>query len=191
MGGSYMSVLLTEGTKRIVELDKSNLTRIDNYRQTVYNQYKTGSAGLISTTTGYPLWANYNVASGLTVDMGALTWHCNYPGTTQEVLVTVTGTMNTLTSGEYMYGVNRLNGILQSNRSTSFRLYYLTDTGTEYTLMSTNLYGLQGNIRVIEGVYLMTIELCINIDTINAAVWSDEFVLPNLNLTVLTGRYAG
>lgn len=77
MGGDLDMVLSENGTKRIIQLDKNELVRVDNYRQSVYNKYSSVSNEHISTVSGQPILqyfaksASFNLPQDLT-----WTWYC-------------------------------------------------------------------------------------------------------------------
>lgn len=183
-------VLSENGTKRIIQLDKNGLVAADNYRKSVYNKYSSLGGEHISTTGGELIWCNHGTIS-TTLDstiLNSIVWHHVAPTVPYETFLKVTLPASmTLTSGTYLYGTGTAYGMLESRQGISFMVYYFDEQGTEYTLGSTTFRGLQGRLRDNNK---FEFQLAIFMDRLNFSIWSDEFILPNLNLAVSKGRYA-
>lgn len=183
-------VLSENGTKRIIQLDKNGLVTADNYRKSVYNKYSSLGSEHISTTGGELIWCNYGTIS-TTLDstfLNSIVWHHTAPTVPYETFLKVTLPASmTLTSGNYLYGTGTAYGTLQSRQSIGFQVYYVDEQGSEYTLGYTTFYGLQGRLRDNNK---FEFQISIFVSNLNFSIWSDEFILPNLNLVVNRGRYA-
>lgn len=183
-------VLSENGTKRILQLDKNELVKVDNYRQSVYSKYSSLSNAHISTTSGELIWCNYG-SINVTLDsnlLNSIVWHHSAPTIAYETYLNVTLPESmVLTSGNYLYGTGTAFGMLSSTGGTTFEVYYYTEAGTRQTLGMTTFYGLQGTLR---NGNIFAFQMGIFIATLNLSIWSDEFILPDLGLTVNKGRYA-
>lgn len=183
-------VLSENGTKRIIQLDKNELVKVDNYRQSVYNKYSSLSNAHISTTSGELIWCNYG-SINVTLDsnlLNSIVWHHSAPTIAYETYLNVTLPESmVLTSGNYLYGTGTSFGTITSKQKITFEVYYVTETGTMQTLGITSFYGLQGRLR---NGNIFAFQMGIFVSTLNFSIWSDEFMLPDLGLAISKGRYA-
>lgn len=184
-------MLLSEnGTKRIIQLDKNLLEKVDNYRANVYNKYSSLSSEHISTTAGELIWCNYgsiNVTLSSEL-LNSIVWHHNAPTVSYQTSLKIElPTSMTLSSGSYMYGPGTTLGHFTSNQSIKYTISYTTAAGAIQTVCSTIWYGLSGKLR--DGKYF-EVHLGILASKVNCTIWSDEFILPDFSLSVNNGRYA-
>lgn len=183
-------VLSETGTKRIIQLDKSGLVTVDNYRQLMYDKYKSVASEHISSVSGELIWCSYGSMS-VALDsklLNSIVWHHTAPGIAYETILTVTLPESmTLTNGNYLYGPGTSFGTLSSSQSITFVISYTDDTGTIKTLGQTSFYGLQGVLRDNNH---FEFQLCYRDSDLHFSIWSDEFLLPALPLTANKGRYA-
>lgn len=182
-------VLSETGTKRIIQLDKNELLKVDNYRQSVYNKYSSVSNEHISTVSGQPIVqylaksGNFNLPQDLT-----WTWWCSLPSNTfvwnsWPQTAYIPANYNFI-DNEHFYGSIVFNGG-----------YYdwaikQVDPDAEYTRIASNTSSLNVRGTVVGSTVYMTLFDAVGQTSTQSAFESNEFVVEGLTIGPSKGWYA-
>lgn len=176
-----MSLIAQEAaTKRLIQLDKSNLTALDNKRQDIYNEYSSIANGHISTTGLDLILAQY--ACNSVAVPSDIVWHYEVQNVADPSVTVTVPTGLSFKASKYAYGHAQA---FMLNKSID-----ITVREGANTLVSANLYSLEGTFRVIGGQPLFSFVWGFHNAQCMTVVWTDEFVVPNLVITIEKGWYA-
>ena len=174
------SVAQETAIKRVIQLDKSSLATLDNKRQTIYNEYSSIANGHISNTGLDLILAQY--ACNSVAVPSDIVWHYEVQNVADPSVTIAVPTGLTFRASNYAYGHAQafaLNGAIS-----------ITVMSGTNILVSADLYSLEGTFRVIGGQPLFSFVWGFHNAQGMTVVWSDEFVAPNLVISIEKGWYA-